>query len=94
MLIFLLKRFIKMDLFMLWAPGPGWINTNPIYYIFLFGSITLPIILPISWKIYATYKRRQKLKKKAILGQREEKKAERDRRKEIRRKKKNRQHNS
>ena len=70
-----------------WAPGPGWINNNPLYWVLIGFFLTAPITIPILWKIHHVYvlKRRERERQTAIT-EKQLKKAERDRRKEIRRK--------
>lgn len=80
----------------IWEPGPGWINTNPWYGIILFILFTLPITLPILWKVYSRYARHGRKKDLEVaLTEKQKKKAERERRKEIKRnKRKKRGHNT
>jgi hypothetical protein len=69
-----------------WSPGPGWVNTNPIYIIILAVLFTLPITLPILWKVYNRYTQQGRKKDLEVaLTEKQLKKAERDRRKEIKR---------
>lgn len=71
-----------------WHPGPGWINTNPVYLILLIIFLTLPITLPIAWNAYRYFgRKREERSRSGELTEKQKKKLERDRRKDIKRQK-------